>query len=252
MDRVISSSRRVQEVATGKEIGRLAGHRNLIRTLAFSPDGKTLTSGGDDLTCLVWDVAATVKGAHQGRGIDALPSRKSLSKKQLEAAWADLASTDPAIAYRAVSVVRAAPEQMVALLKERVWPVSPLADPEQLMHWIADLDNDSFAVRKKAQHELEGLGEPAIPALRKALADQSSPEVKQRLRNILAAIEPKLPIHSPEQLRQLRAVQVLESMRTSEARQVLQSLANGVPEASLTREAQAALDRLGRRSASRP
>jgi RNA polymerase sigma factor (sigma-70 family) len=46
------------EVANGKKIGCLSGHRNVIQTLAFAPDGKTLASAGDDLTCLVWDVAA--------------------------------------------------------------------------------------------------------------------------------------------------------------------------------------------------
>src|SRR6185437_11911076 len=115
---------------SGQEIGRLAGHRNLIRTLAFAPDGKTLASAGDDLTCLVWDVAA-VTGRLKPVAVDALLP-KSPSKKQLEAAWADLASNDTAKAYRTVLALRATPAQAVLLLKDRLRPATPVADPKQL------------------------------------------------------------------------------------------------------------------------
>src|SRR5262249_29337911 len=140
------------EVASGQGIGRLAGHRNFVRTLAFSPDGKTLTSGSDDLTCLVWDVAA-VAGRAQTAPADA-PPPKSLSKEELEAAWTDLASTDAVKAYQAIWALRAVPGQASPLLKERMRPVFPVADPEQLTRWIADLDNESFAVRDKAQRAI--------------------------------------------------------------------------------------------------
>jgi hypothetical protein len=54
-------------------------------------------------------------------------------------------------------------------------------------------------------------------------------------------------IRSPETLRQLRAVQALEHIGSSEARQVLAVLARGAPEARLTHEANAALTRLDHR-----
>jgi hypothetical protein len=238
------------EVASGQEIGRLAGHRNIIRTLAFSPDGKTLASGGNDLTCLIWDVAA-VAGRPRPVTAEALP-RKLLSKEQQEIAWADLADADPAKAYRAILVLRAAPEQAASLLKARVRPVVSLADPKQLERWIADLDSERFTVREKAQRALEGLGELAVPALRQALADRPPLEMRRRLQEVLTAVEWKLGTASAGRLRQIRAVQVLESIATPEARQVLHSLAQGVAEVGLTREAQAALERLDRRSVSRP
>jgi WD40 repeat protein len=49
------------ELATGKERRRFAGHQLPVRVLTFSPDGKTLASGGDDATVLVWDVAGPGK-----------------------------------------------------------------------------------------------------------------------------------------------------------------------------------------------
>jgi hypothetical protein len=232
------------DVATCKEIARLAGHRNLIRALAFAPDGKTLASAGDDLTCLIWDVAVAVAGRSK--------PAVAASKEQLEAAWADLASTDAAKAYRAVWALRAAPRQAIPLLKERVQPVAPVTDPKQLARWIADLDDERFAVRERAQRAIQSLGEPAIPALWRAVADQPSLEVKRRLQGILATVEPKLVAVPLGQLQQIRVVQVLESIATPEAQQVLQSLAKGMAEVRLTREAPAALERLTRRSASRP
>ena len=55
------------------------------------------------------------------------------------------------------------------------------------------------------------------------------------------------PRLSGEDLRALRAVEVLEKVGTPEARQVLEDLARGDPAAALTREARASLDRLGKR-----
>ena len=54
---------------------------------------------------------------------------------------------------------------------------------------------------------------------------------------------------SPEKLRLLRALTVLETVATPEARQVLQTLAGGMPEARLTQEAKAGLERLSWRAA---
>jgi hypothetical protein len=52
---------------------------------------------------------------------------------------------------------------------------------------------------------------------------------------------------TPDALRQLRTIQVLEQIGSPEARQILASLATGAPAAPATRDADAALARLNRR-----
>jgi serine/threonine protein kinase/WD40 repeat protein len=45
------------DVATGREIGKLAGHNSWVSGLIFSPDGKKLASSCADQTIRIWDVA---------------------------------------------------------------------------------------------------------------------------------------------------------------------------------------------------
>lgn len=46
---------RLWDFATGQELHRLVGHRGGVWSVAFSPDGKFLFTGGDDTTIKVWD-----------------------------------------------------------------------------------------------------------------------------------------------------------------------------------------------------
>jgi hypothetical protein len=163
--------------------------------------------------------------------------------KGLEPLWTALLSADPGGAYDAIAALVAVPNQAVPFLQERLLvPPAPPPDPQKLAQLIADLDSDQFAVRQKAMEELEKIGPAAAPALRKALAAKPILDLRRRLEQLLerAAAIP------PEELRQLRAIQVLEYAGTPEAKRLLERLAKGPKDARLAREAQASLGRLHR------
>ncbi len=58
----------VREIASGSEVARFrsTGGRE-VKALAFSPDGRTLASGGDDVTILLWEVPEPARTPRRGR-----------------------------------------------------------------------------------------------------------------------------------------------------------------------------------------
>ncbi len=57
-DPLIGSRIRLVDLETGEVLGMLRGHTDVIHSLAFSADGRLLTSGSADATVRVWDVGS--------------------------------------------------------------------------------------------------------------------------------------------------------------------------------------------------
>jgi WD40 repeat protein len=223
---------RLWDLETGKELRCLTGHRGKANSLVFTNDGNTLISAGDDSTILFWDVAAQT---HRP-----VLSGPPISEKDFDSLWTDLASEEAGKAYRAMVAFRSSPADAVTLLARRLEPAASV-DLARVNRLIAELDSNAFAVRSKASAELERLGDLAVPALNKKLAENPSVEARQRIRILLNKAG---PWHSPTLLRQVRAVEVLEKIGTEPARKSLKKLAEGTPTARLTKEAAAAVARL--------
>jgi hypothetical protein len=232
------TSVRLWDLATGNELLRLHENNSSVTSLAFAPDGQSLAGGMRDTTVLVWDLTPGLRRLR-------LPA-KDLGVGDFDRLWADLAGDDTAKARVAVGSLVAAADQAVPLLKDRLRPAAAVP-AERLRKLLADLDSEAFAVREAARKELHDLGDLAEQALRKALEGNPSLETRKRIEALLD-VSP-LPARSPEVLRRLRAIQALEQIGTPAARQLLQHLAEGAPSARETREARAALQRLGSRTA---
>jgi WD40 repeat protein len=232
---------RLWDLPAAREIGPLKGHDGSVTALAFAPDGKTLASGGSDTTILLWDLAGLPRPPQ--------PPAVALGAKEIESLWIDLAGDDARMALQGIRKMANAPRETVSWFRERLRPAAAV-DAKKISQWVAGLDSEEFAVRQESAQELEKLGELAVPALQKLLANPPSLEARRRAEQILEKVT--VPTLSTEQLRLMRALEVLEQVGSGEARQVLETLAKGAPGALATREAQAALDRLARRASAKP
>jgi hypothetical protein len=146
------------------------------------------------------------------------------------------------LGYRGIAALVADPASAVALLKEKLHP-TPVPTEADLNRVVARLAAKEFADREAASAELERFGPHAVAGARARLAKTESPEVRDRLNRFLTRYDGPTP--SPYELRCVRGVAALEAIGTREARELLAELAKGKAGDTLTREAAAALGRLG-------
>jgi WD40 repeat protein len=230
------------ELATGRAVLRLPSVERFqspldnacVSSLVFTPDGRGIVTGMPDTTILLWSLAPGGAAAHPNK-----PDTETMKHW-----WADLGGDDGPKGYAAVwNLATAPPAKTLTFLNERLRPASEL-DGKRVRKLTDDLDSEAFAVRQRAFQELEKLGEDVVPALRRVLDRKPTLEVRKRLEDLLSRAR---TLHAGDMLRGVCAVEVMERINSAEARQALARLAKGAPEARLTREANAALDRLSHR-----
>jgi hypothetical protein len=207
-----------------------------VDSVAFSPNGLLLASAASDCAPLLWDVR---------RRILAKGTIKPLEPNELERSWRDLSGGDGAQAWEAILALEARPQQAVALLKQRMAP-TPKLDAKRLAKLQKDLNEDSFRVRESAARQFEVLGQAAEPPLRRILASFPPVEVRKRVEKLLEKIG-KGGLLS-EELRSLRAHEVLESIASAEASKLLEAAATGEAAARVTQDARASLERMRSKS----
>ena len=225
----------IWDAATRKQLKEFKGHDGSIVSLSFAPDGKSLATGSSDTTILLWDTSELTIEKPKAVKLTADDVAKAWSA--LEQAQANKADED------GMQRLIAGSEQALPWLKEQLKPLTPV-DAKVIDKNIADLDSDDFDVRTKATQELERLGELAVPALKKALDAKPSLETQKRIEDLLDKSVGGFV--TGNQLRIARAIKVLEEINNPEARQLLEALAKGASGALQTREAQAALARMGK------
>ena len=234
---------RIWDAFTGSEIQQMHGDEGAFTSVFFSPGGKTIASTGTDTTILLWSVKQANQRAHVGP--DKTPSEMAeLDSDSLLSLWHDLANDDSSKAYRAMGRLLMSGNKTAAFLKQKIVPALP-NDQRQTQQWIADLESKNFETRAKAMDGLRKLGDLAEPVLAKGLASNPPLEAKRRMQELLDEI--RRPVTTPDKLQTLRAIEVLEHIGSPNAKEVLRTLAAGAPEARVTREAKASLDRLAKR-----
>ncbi len=214
---------RLWEVATGKKLAEFDGHDAEVAEVAFTPDSRTVFSSAADGQSYLWDLRPA-----------------GLAKNSPEALWEALCSEDAESAYRAIWALAENPVSSAKFLQTAIDPAKgpDLAHQRKL---IAGLNSDDFRVRDAAQQELAKLADLAAAAIEEALNKPPSLEVKRRLEKLQSALQ-RDP--TPTKLREIRAVQALELAAAPETIAVLRLWAAGAAGADLSKNAQAALERI--------
>jgi WD domain, G-beta repeat len=216
------------EVATGEKCLRIEPPRSSLEVLAFSPDGRQVAVGGHDgrqgwfdshIRLLDLGTGKEIRrfDGHLGTLIDLLfsPDGTRLFSS----------SHDTTVLIWDVTGLHQAAAELTPAALDACW---------------ADLAGKDAAKAYRAVHILASSPKQAIPYLSSRLKPIVAPDEKQ-----VDAVLQASP--TPDELRELRAVQTLELIGSAEAQTVLQALAKGAAGARQTREAQESLDRLAKR-----
>jgi WD domain, G-beta repeat len=223
------------DIASATRRGILRGHEGAVTDLAFSRDSRCLASASDDTTVLVWDL---------NRPLHAVNFAGKLTEADVAAHWHRLADPDAARADASIWRLVKAKTLSIAFLKSHLRP--PMRpDPMQVKRLIADLDSDDFKTRSLAQAGLERFGSLVLDDLKTELTKNGTLERQRRIQLLLENAERAVrPFGTPMQLREWRALEILERIGSPEAIEVLRVLATGTHNLPLTDNASEVLARL--------
>jgi WD40 repeat protein len=162
------STIRVWDLATVRELRRFDGHLGRVNALAFTPDGRSLVSGSEDATALVWDVSDLM---------ESLKPDAPLSPESLLAGWNVLADNDACAAYRAAWTFSV--PSAVSFLRDHLRPAAeaePITSPKTLrtLRAIAALERIGTPAARSVLGNL-ALGNPAAAETREASSTLDRP-----------------------------------------------------------------------------
>jgi hypothetical protein len=156
--------------------------------------------------------------------------------------WDELTAEDAGRAFQAIQALSNSGAEAVAFIRGNLRPMKEKLG-ERINSLLVQLDARSFAKRDAAMRQLTEIGPEAAPELEKLLNGKPTLDLKNRVEELLKRSQ-MAPVG--DRLRGVRAVEVLSRISTPAARQALTELADGAPDAWLTREARAAMERLGK------
>lgn len=232
------------DIATGERIDTWRLRPGpFTSAVVVSPDERRLWTADSDSVVRLWELPTLLQK---------LPplAKQELTAAELDGLWTSLADSDPAVANDAAWKLAGASDPAIELLRKQFTPYFAVERRElgedEIQKLIKELDDDRFPIREAATGRLREAGPTILPALKKELAKTKSVEVRNRLTGIVAGIEAFDPLAalSQDDLRAMRAVQILAYLNTPATRGLLESLQKGSPQKPPCRSATAALARL--------
>jgi hypothetical protein len=169
------------------------------------------------------------------------PSARAIDDVDLGKLWIDMQSDNQLRFQLAFKAYRSAAKPALAIIRKEMPPVAKERQ-KQVEAWIAELDDEDFKRRDAAMEKLQGAAHAFAPLLTARHKAAGPGEIRNRLTFVLNLMDKeKTPMPL---VRETRVVELLELLASADARQVLKELAAGAPDARLTCEARAALERL--------
>lgn len=226
-----------RDLIHGAQAGPFRAHGAAIQVFALTDDGKLLATGGSDSTIML----CSTKDITPRR-----PETAAAATSEISQWWDDLGSTAGPRVTLALWRLQHQGDAAVALVRERFRADAPAPQPpseDQIAKWIADLDNDRFAVRERAHRALANAGDAVLPALQSTLDRKPSDEVRRRLMTLRNALAGPLP---PAKLRPHRVLELLDRIGSPAARDLLAEFARTAADADVRAEALRIIERLQR------
>jgi WD40 repeat protein len=218
----------VLELATLRERFRFSTKaRGPVSSLLFARDGRHLIVANGDSTITVHDLSAG--GGPLTASLDVDP----------EEVWAELAG-EAGPAFRTMRGLVAGGDETIAWLRGRMPP--PAEPGEQIQKSVAKLDAARYQTREAAQVELAKMAHLSRPALLAAGRTDLSPEMRRRVEILLQAT--RGPDRSPDGLRSIRVVEMLERIATPKGLALLQEWSAGPAGETLADASRAAVQRM--------
>jgi WD40 repeat protein len=266
----------IYEIATGAVATRLAPHADFLvmpgeRAALENVSGPAGHRNGDVQT---WDLAtgeplAQVERQHLGSGLVLFPNGRRCADRlmdgtlgvwklpqglletsqpalkqqsELDAVWNSLGG-DAKGAYPASFAAAAGGGTTVRYIR-RHWKLPDL-DERMASRMAENLHSENVDVRALARGTLKSLGPRTMPLIRAAAVGRKDTEkVTQEIEELSAELSGPM-IADREELRRVRAIEVLEMIGDAAARDLLRMIAQGPVEARETRYAAGALARIG-------
>jgi hypothetical protein len=133
----------------------------------------------------------------------------------------------------------AAGDNAIPFLRERIRPIAvPPLDLKHVEKLLADLDSERFVTREKATRELMSLGELAVVPLQRFLEKPSSVEADRRAHLVLKQLSEPAP--TPDRLRALEVLELLEQVHSEKAVALLREIERDALIPQIRREARQA------------
>lgn len=202
--------------------------------------------GEEEYTTIAFSPTLTRIAAGKTNGIDLLdipkgPRTTPTSADAIKNLWEQLAHDDPAIAYKALHSLADAGDDSVAFLRKSLSPV-PHDLASRLNDLLDKLEDKGFEVRDRATRDLLAYGKSFEPMMRLELRRSDGLERRRALLRILS--ESSEAAWDKNQLRSVRAIQVLELIGSGNAIRLLDNLGGGARGSRITEDSLAASKRL--------